>query len=454
MLDARNGRFQHHTPRPAHANNPFDVSRPYAAAMRLALGLALLPGLGTGLLLVLVAGARLPITIAWPQLAQAHGQIQTLGFVLPFIVAVGLQLFPRFLGAPLRHAQRAAWGCDILALALVARLVGQPLPPSAARGALLAFAAVGLPAGSLVAGSAFHNLKPLTPAPTSPGSSGAWRRFVLVGGLALGLALVLCVWSGLVLAVGGSVVPVGLDEALIHLELAGFAVPLVFAVATRVFGRFLLLRTRSTLEARVALLAGLWATGLLLVVLGWLLDATWSAWLRWLGSLVELAVLVSWLWLVGLYDPPARESGTPHVTTPTRRWVRLAFAFALFSLSLSVGLFGREALLGVAPSTTEVSAARHALGQGFLLPLMVAMAARMLPVLSADVLKRRLRLEVTVDLLFMGALLRVGAEAVGGYSVDTGPLVVLGGTLSVVGFALFAVAMWRSLGRLPRSHAA
>src|SRR5918911_365118 len=107
-----------------------------AAASQLSV---LVPGLGTGLLLALVAGAHLPLAIAWPQLAQAHGQIQTLGFVLTFIVAVGLQLFPRFLGSPLEHAQRAAWGSALVALALIARLVGQPLAPSPARAALLVF---------------------------------------------------------------------------------------------------------------------------------------------------------------------------------------------------------------------------------------------------------------------------------------------------------------------------
>jgi uncharacterized protein involved in response to NO len=132
--------------------------------------------------------------------------------------------------------------------------------------------------------------------------------------------------------------------------------------------------------------------------------------------------------------------------------VRLAFASLLFSLAFSVGLFGREALLGVPPTITELSAARHALGQGFLMPLMVAMAVRMLPVVSADALKHRLRLELIVDVLLIGALVRVGAEAVGGYSSETGPLVALGGTLSIVGFALFAVAMWSSLGRLPRTR--
>ncbi|HEY8742863.1 MAG TPA: hypothetical protein VIU62_07185, partial [Chloroflexota bacterium] len=93
---------------------------------------------------------RLPLAVAWPQLAQAHGQVQALGFVLLFIVAVGLQLFPRFLGTPPRHALRAVWGAGGIALSLVARLLGQPLEPGLARMVLLTIAVVGLPVGAIV----------------------------------------------------------------------------------------------------------------------------------------------------------------------------------------------------------------------------------------------------------------------------------------------------------------
>ena len=126
--------------------------------MRLSLSLALLPGLGTGLLLVLVVGLRLPVAIAWPQLSQGHGQVQALGFVLLFIVAVGLQLFPRFLGAPLLSPRRAVWGALTIALAVTARLVAQPLAPGWERTLGLIFATLALPVGALIAGSAFHGL--------------------------------------------------------------------------------------------------------------------------------------------------------------------------------------------------------------------------------------------------------------------------------------------------------
>jgi hypothetical protein len=433
----------------APPRNPFNVSGQYAATMRMALGLALGPGLGTGLLLVLIVGLRLPLTVAWPQLAQAHGQIQTLGFVLVFIVSVGLQLFPRFLGAPLQQPARATSGAAIVSVCLVARLIGQPLAPGLPRTLLLIAAAVGVPAGALLAGSAFHGLSRRSVQP-SQGPAAAWRRFLLVGGLSLGCALILYFATGLALAFGDVVVDQPADEALIHLELVGFTACLIFAVSSRIFGRFFQLRSAPGFEAWVPRLAAGWGVGVLLVSVGWFITGGLGPIARLAGAALQLFVACAWLWLSGLLAPPTRPSGTPHVTNPTRRWARLAFLFLTFGLVLSTGLFGREVVFGIPPSFTELSAARHSVGQGFVLPMMVAMASRLLPIYSADVLKRRWLLELTLDVLFVGAALRVGAEAIGGYDPIIGPLVALGGSLSVAAFAVFAVGMWSSLRRLPR----
>jgi hypothetical protein len=426
----------------------FDVSTVYALAMRLSLAMGLLPGLATGLLLVLIAGAGLRISLAWPQLAQAHGQVQALGFVLLFITAVGLQLFPRFLGAPLLHAERAGWGASMVAIALLLRLIAQPLADGPLRAVLLVGAAVAVPVGALVAGAAFHGLSRRSVQP-SRGPSAAWRRFVAVAGLGLGFALVVYVWAGLGLAAGEALVAPSLDEALIHLELGGFATALVLAVASRVFGRFLLLQARAELERWLPPLAAVWGVGLALVGVGWLVEAVWAPGLRWLGSALELVVVVAWVWLIGLYRAPSRASGSPHITNPTRRWVQCSFGFLLGSLALYTFLFGREVLFGVPPLSYELSSARHALGQGFLLPLMATMAARLLPIYSADVLRHRTLLEVTIDLLLLGALLRVVAEALGGYQPVFGTFVAIGSSLTLIGYCVFAGRMWAALGRLP-----
>lgn len=178
---------------------PFDVSHAYRITMRIALAMAILPGLGTGFLLVVVVGFGLSMFAAWPELAQAHGQIQALGFVLLFIVAVALQLFPRFLAAPLQHPQRAIWAACALVLALVLRLLAQPLEPDILRTTLLVLATAGVPVGLVIAGWTFHGLPRASIQPSS-GPSASWRRFVAVGGTALGGVLILWVWSGARLA--------------------------------------------------------------------------------------------------------------------------------------------------------------------------------------------------------------------------------------------------------------
>jgi hypothetical protein len=75
-----------------------------------------------------------------------------------------------------------------------------------------------------------------------------------------------------------------------------------------------------------------WGVGMALVAGGWLLNGSWGAWIRSLGAVTEPAVLCAWL-------------------SP----------FLVVGLALDVGLFEPEAVYGMAPSTTELSAARHAL---------------------------------------------------------------------------------------------
>jgi hypothetical protein len=84
-----------------------------------------------------------------------------------------------------------------------------------------------------------------------------------------------------------------------------------------------------------------------------------------------------------------------------------------------------------------------------LLPLIVLMAARILPGYSGYMLHRGRLLAGMVWSLLLGAALRGGAELIGGYSSGWSVLVVLGGTLAVGAFVVFAIGLWRATGRPP-----
>jgi hypothetical protein len=175
--------------------------------------------------------------------------------------------------------------------------------------------------------------------------------------------------------------------------------------------------------------------------------------LRAVAALAQVAGALLFVIAVRLYEPPARPSGTPHVTYPTRRWIRVAFALMLASAATDFVLALTESLGHVA-TLTQLSAARHALAQGFLLPLIVLMAARILPGYSGQMMRHPQLLSAMMWTLLIGSALRFVAELFGGYGPGWGALVALGGTLGVTAFVVFAVGLWGASGRVPARAAA
>jgi hypothetical protein len=131
----------------------------------------------------------------------------------------------------------------------------------------------------------------------------------------------------------------------------------------------------------------------------------------------------------------------------SRRWARLAFAMLLAAAAANLGIATAETL-GAMATLTQLSAARHLVAQGFLLPLIVLMAARILPGYSSYMLYRARLLAALVWSFLVGAVLRGGGELIGGYGPGWNIMVALGGALTVIAFVVFAVGLWRLPGKL------
>jgi hypothetical protein len=361
------------------------------------------------------------------------------GFVALFIMAVAVQLFPRFHASKLEHPRQVSLGGLLLAAGISVRLFGQPLMPGGSdRPVLLVLSGVLELVGVLLAVHAFARV---IRGGVQPAPSGWAALLPITMGGSLLLALVLNLIACVGLARGGLVVPLALDEALLHLQLWGFASSMVLAVAGRVFPRFLLLQPTRDWLLRPAL--GFWAAGSWGVPLVWLLlDGAAPA--RLVATLAQLVGAVLYVVGLRLYEWPIRESGMPQITNPTRRWARTAFALLLAAASANVGIAAAETL-GLPITSTEISAGRHLVAQGFLLPLIVLMAARILPGYSASMVHRTRLLAVLVWSLLAAAAVRGGAELVGGYAPGWGSAVALGGMVAAAAFVVFAVGLWRAL---------
>jgi hypothetical protein len=273
------------------------------------------------------------------------------------------------------------------------------------------------------------------------------------GFLALGVAFNVAATA--FLTAGQAVVPAAFDAALVHLELAGFVVFLVYAVSRKILPRFLLLQAPS--DRHVGLGAGCYLIGVILVTAGWLLSA--------LPSLAQLAdvgrAVGAWLQLIGvllyldglkLYRTPTRPSGAPGVTDPARRWIRLAFGWLVVANLLATFWATRALLQGSPPGFFEISAERHALAQGFILTIVVAYGSRILPGFSAWATQTPRPVEAMIALITTGALLRVVGEVAATWLQTVGePIAGVGGTLGVLGFLLFAFFLAKTIGHLPKA---
>ena len=98
--------------RPAARGSQSWLDSPYRLLIRTSLVLGVGAGFSLGLYLLLGFAFGWPLSAGTPALMQVHGQVQVFGFLVMFIMSVGVQLFPRFHASRLdRPAQVSAAAC-------------------------------------------------------------------------------------------------------------------------------------------------------------------------------------------------------------------------------------------------------------------------------------------------------------------------------------------------------
>jgi len=357
------------------------LGSPFRLLIRTSLSLALAGGFSLGLYLIIGFAFSLPLAAATPALMQVHGQVQVFGFLVLFVMAVAVQLFPRFHASQLDRPAQVSRGGLLLALGVVLRLLAQPLAiDTGSRPMLLVLSGVLQLVGTLMAVHAFARV---IRGGVQPAPSG-WRALLPVpmgGSLLLARSTWCCASSWRREPSSSPSLRMrrcctsscgGLRRRW-SWRCLGASSPGFFCCSQHENG----FCARHCCAGRQAL------------------SASASSGLSWMAPprarlVVSLAQLLgAALFVAGLrlYEAPLRASGMPQVTNPTRTWARLAFALLLTAAAANVGIAAAE-LLGRATALTQISAARHLLAQGFLLPIIVLMAARILPGYSGHMLHR------------------------------------------------------------------
>lgn len=403
---------------------------PVALFAATALAFALTAGFGLGFWLLLERTFPLPLAgTSWPALVQVHGLVQLFGFAGLFIMGVGMHLLPRLRGAELPSPRRQYAVYALTVSGLLLRAIAQPVGALPGREALLALAGALLVAGALLFAA--------TVLTTLVRGRNRHRADELV----IGVALVILPIAAILAAIGPIdgwplVVPQDAADRATWTMLLGCVVTMVVGVWARLAPGFVAARPART----AGLVAGvaLWLAGTAAIAL----DLAVAPALLVLGS---AAIVIA----LNVFGPTiARQRLEGHARL-TQFALRSAFAWALAGAALV--LLGQ---LGLLPATSFVvdSAARHALGLGFVTLAVYGVAARALPsFLGRRLWSPRAHLFALVA-TNIAVILRVVPEALalGGPLVDLG--LVLSGALAYAALVAFAVNIALTLRRGERAE--
>ena len=413
---------------------------PSQVLLRLSLSLGILAGFSLGLILLLTQETGSASVLPWTALTQIHGQIQIVGFAGLFILGTAAQLLPGFLSSPIENRTRIVTGGALVAIGLLLRATFQISEPSVLRSATLGISALGEFIGVALCLWEYGQLARRSIQPRDQ-----WQMIVAAGFGFLLLSLVLNGVAVTTLMRGSKVVPWNLDAAIVQLELWGFIVCMVFGVSRKILPRFLLLPAPNNHGLGMGVLS--YVAGVALVASGWLslavsLAPPIGSDLQSAGALLQMAGVVAVVWNLRLFYRPTRPSSAPAVTEPFRRWVIIAFGWLLIANALPAIWALRVSLGGIEPSFFEITAERHALAQGFLLSIIVAYGARILPGYSAWAIRHPRLSEVTFACVTIGALLRVIGELGTGSALPFAAIAAAGGgTVGTIGFLLFSIPL-------------
>jgi hypothetical protein len=381
----------------------------------------------------------------------AHGHAQIFGWVGLFVMGFAYQAFPRFKHTSLAYPG-AAWASLVLMLSgIVGRSLAEPLDgvvsgagPVAVASSVVETAAVGL------------FLAVIFTTWRRSGKGLAYYDWYIVSSLVWFLvqALYETVYLTATLTAPNREQLIALvatyQGALRDIQIHGFALLMILGVSQRLF------HTIYGLPAphRMLSLIGLFCLNLAILgeVTGLILmrqsGRYWAS--VWYLSVLLLAVTI----VVLVVD--WRIFGRAAEPDRSLKFLRTAYGWLLASLAMLVLLPVYQFVLlpGVSPQSEAAQlgfshayygAIRHAITVGFVSLMIVGVAAKVVPTLNGVDVKRLPGLWIPFVLLNVGCAMRVLFQTLTDHFPAAFPIAGVSGVLEVLGLAIWAVHLWRTM---------
>ncbi len=354
---------------------PHHAEAPYQLFLAAALSLALLGGFMLAMLMPIAGALEWGWGTRWREFAQAHGQLQLLGFAGLFIAGMAFRLMPRFSGRPLAYPFAVRSVVVLIGGGVGLRSLAPLFDSDLAHDTLVISGAVLLFAGSIAFAAVI--MRTLLH-PESKAEATGWFFVLGAGALAAtgSLNLILTVRA---INDGMRMLPVGETNALVSIELYGFILMFIGGIATRAVTT-LVGHARSQFVARIA--AAALAIGAASQTGVTLVSATEgpSPNLDRVANVTLLIIAMALLlivWETGIFHPRANRVAS---ASQAQFWfVRAAFVWLVVSSLLQSWYAAGALSKGTTLDQFEVDAIRHMLTIGVVTMMIVGMAMLVVP---------------------------------------------------------------------------
>jgi hypothetical protein len=408
-----------------------------------ALMVELVGGPAIGVLMYLARSGLLPSHL--PELVQAHGSLQLLGWAGLFVAGMAQRLVPRLAGRP--PVRTAALPLLVLlAGGAVLRAVGQAV--GTAPGGTVALA------GSLLSAAGIIGVAVVLAASLRKRHSpmAGWVVLAWSGCAWWGVWAILEAWGGVLGASNAGLVPAWFDEPAVLVVTLGGIGSFIWAIQSRMVPIFFG-RKQPTLGA-LAGPAVIYNLGLL-VILVTLVMAAAGRGVGPDGSIVSAGLGLVGVGVIWLAAAAGAVTGAPHrlraASRPLARFVVSADRWAVVAGVMWIAALTGPLIYQGAPRRNFADAALHAYGTGVITMLIAGMVQMVAPVFARARIEARppgLMERSVWPLLWGATAARVAGALAGGYAGGHAftVLAALSGVLGWAGLAALAgllVAAWR-----------
>jgi uncharacterized protein involved in response to NO len=363
------------TPQTAHVHD----DGPYRSFVFASLVLGIGGGFALATLLPLAQTMKWDWGLRWQGLAQAHGQLQLMGFAGLFVMGMSFRVAPRFSGRPLPYPALVRTLIPLVAASLVIRSLAEP----GGDGMLRDVALIGSAVLQLAAAAAFAAIiVRMLVHPASRAQSTGWF-FVLgavayAGGAIINMLQVIdMVRDGLPFA------PMAREQAQVIVQQFGFLLLFMGGITTRAVPTFAG-RPRADRAGRVsalALAAGVATVGIAGISASYVGLSPHARGVEWrieeAGMLLVAAALASIAWLSGVFHPRANRvasaSQLPYL------FVRSAMTWLFVAALMLAWYAARGFVHAEGVDIYEMDAVRHALTVGVTTMMILGLGMMIVP---------------------------------------------------------------------------